>query len=78
MGVADMSTPKPRETCRNLVKLVSLRHAEKSHRNQRNHFLKEGGELVSPLARGSLLRRSTRNFAPLALRSRYVLAPLKG
>jgi hypothetical protein len=46
-----MSTPKPRETYRNLIQLVSLRQAEKPHRNQRNHFLKEEANLVSPLAR---------------------------
>jgi hypothetical protein len=32
--------------------------------------------MVSPLARGALLR-STRNFAPLALRSRYVPCSLR-
>lgn len=72
-----MSTPKPTVTDRNPRDLVTPNSTEKRHRNHRNHSLKGEGELVTPLARGSLLR-STRNFAPLALRSRYVLAPLKG
>lgn len=72
-----MITAKPTETSRNLPQKVSLNERSKTDRNLRNHFLKEGGEMVSPLARGTLLR-STRNFAPLALRSRCVLATLKG
>jgi hypothetical protein len=58
-----MSAPKPRETCRNLRKKVSLPLTEKSHRNLRNHSLKGEAKKVSPLARGHLLLRSRHSSA---------------
>jgi hypothetical protein len=60
-----MSTPKPRETCRNLCKIVSVNRSSKHDRNQRNHFLKEEANLVSPLARGHLLRSRHSSATPL-------------
>jgi hypothetical protein len=60
-----MSTPKPRETCRNLCKIVSVNCSAKHDRNQRNHFLKEEANLVSPLARGHLLRSRHSSATPL-------------
>jgi hypothetical protein len=59
-----MSIPKPRETCPKPSDLVSPQPAANQQRNHRNHFLKEGGELVSLLAR---------HLAPLAPQQRYAL-----
>jgi hypothetical protein len=71
-----MSTPKPRETSRNLCKTVSVNRTARSDRNQRNHFLKEGGELVSPLAGGHLLRSRHSSATPrrASLAGRCLLA----
>jgi hypothetical protein len=69
-----MIAPKPSETFRNLPQVVSLLACGKVDRNLRNHSLKGEGDLVSPPRAHSHTLRSSRNFAPLALRSRFVLA----
>jgi hypothetical protein len=51
-----MTAPKPTVTNHNQVHLVTLDCAEKQRRNQRNHSLKGEGDLVTPLARSTLLR----------------------
>ena len=58
-------------------KAEQLRNNRRNDAGNKETVLSEEAKLFPPLACGSLLR-STRNFAPLALRSRYVLATLKG